>query len=245
MPLTWWLACGEGDLPADDGWLAPGEVARAASMRYPKRRAEYVLRRLVAKRAIAALSGCHPNPSTLASIEVHNDPTGAPHAHVDAVPFALDLSITDRAGWAVCVVGTSVGCDLELIEPRSAGFIRDYLTPAERAFVGAEPAIGRAAAANLIWSAKESALKVLRTGLRRDTRSVEVSIGRAGDGGWGRLTVRAVEGDVFPGWWRRDGPFVLTVAARSPGPAPIALGDPRVLASAVARPSRPDGPLPH
>ena len=32
------------------------------------------------------------------------------------------------------------------------------------------------AVANLIWSAKESALKVLRTGLRRDTRSVDVSL---------------------------------------------------------------------
>ena len=43
------------------------------------------------------------------------------------------------------------------------------------------------AAANLLWSAKEAALKVLRVGLRADTRTVEVSIDHAvRPDGWGR-----------------------------------------------------------
>ena len=77
------------------------------------------------------------------------------------------------------------------------------------------PAADRDAAANLIWSAKESALKVLQIGLRRDTRSVEVAIGAAeavstdedghGQDGWAPLEVRPAEGGVLPGWWRRDG----------------------------------------
>src|SRR2546421_626349 len=81
-------------------------------------------------------------------------------------------------------------------------------------------------AANLIWSAKESALKVLRTGLRRDTRSVAVSLtaasgaagGGAEGGGWWPLAVRCGPGPAIQGWWRRDGEFVLTVAA--PGRCP-------------------------
>ena len=56
---------------------------------------------------------------------------------------------------------------------------------------------GHDAAANLIWSAKESALKVLRTGLRADTRTVEVVLespagitaGAQRADGWQRLAV--------------------------------------------------------
>ena len=63
--------------------------------------------------------------------------------------------------------------------------------------------------ANLVWCGKESALKVLRTGLRRDTRSVEVSFPEGGAvDGWAPMSVRAVEGTVFPGWWQRFGAFV-------------------------------------
>jgi 4'-phosphopantetheinyl transferase len=216
-----WLARGEDALPAGVGWLAPGEARRAASMRYPKRRTEYLLRRLVAKHTVAALTGRPPaDPAVLASIEVRNAPSGAPYVVVDGAPIGLPVSITDRAGWAVCLAGPgtgSLGCDLELVEPRTEGFVRDFFTAAERRYWAAlPPGEDRDVAANLIWSAKESALKVLRTGLRRDTRSVEASVGRPGAGGWGRLEVRAGGGDRFTGWWRRDGPFHLTVASRSP-----------------------------
>ena len=94
--------------------------------------------------------------------------------------------------------------------------MRDWFTPAERDLVGSD-AGGRTVGllANLVWSAKESALKVLQTGLRRDTRSVEVDVVEH-DGaralGPARRAV-AEEGSAFPGWWRRYGDFVLTVAA--------------------------------
>ncbi len=71
---------------------------------------------------------------------------------------------------------------------------------------------------------------MLRTGLRRDTRSVEVSFPEGGAvDGWAPMSVRAVEGTVFPGWWQRFGAFVLTVAATEP------FAPPRPL----ARPARP------
>ena len=243
-----WLARGEDALPAGVGWLAQGEMRRAASMSYTKRRTEYLLRRLVAKHTVAALTGRQPaDPAVLASIEVRNAPSGAPYVVVDGAPIGLAVSITDRAGWAVCLAGhgiDGVGCDLELVEPRTEGFVRDFLTAAERRYVAAQPpGEDHDLAANLIWSAKESALKVLRTGLRRDTRSVEVSIWRPGDDGWGRLDVRASEGDRFPGWWRRDGRFLFTVAGRSPAAPPAALEDPLVLATAVPRHSWLDRPL--
>jgi 4'-phosphopantetheinyl transferase len=241
-----WLAAGEDALPAGTRWLAPGEAARAAGLRHAKRRTEYLLRRLVAKHAVAITIGRSTEPLALAGIEVRNAPTGAPYVLVDGATLGLDLSISDRAGWAVCVLGEAVGCDLELVEPRSAGFVRDFLTEAEQRFVGARPpGDGRDAAATLLWSAKESALKVLHTGLRRDTRSVEVTVDPRGGDGWSALTVRATEGATFPGWWRRDGRFVLTVATPAPGPPPVALDDPQVLATAVPRHSWLDRPLRH
>lgn len=106
---------------------------------------------------------------------------------VDGNDAEMDVSLTDRAGWAVCLVGPegelsggTLGVDLEAVEPRSRGFVADYLTAYEQAYVsgqGDPGSEGWDAAANLLWSAKESALKVLRVGLRADTRSVEVTLG--------------------------------------------------------------------
>jgi 4'-phosphopantetheinyl transferase len=244
----WWLALGEQALPSEEQWLAPGEAASLAGLRYTKRRTEFLLRRLVTKHAVASVTGRPTDPATLAGIEVRNAPSGAPYVYVDGAPLALGVSISDRAGWAVCVTcppePSAVGCDLELVEPRTPAFVADFLTAAEQRWVVSRPAgEERDAAANLIWSAKESALKVLQTGLRRDTRSLEVALDTARDDGWGALEVRAVEGRVFPGWWRRDGRFLLTVAAEAAMPPPEALGDPAVLAPAAPRHSWLDRPL--
>src|SRR6185437_10773079 len=127
------------------------------------------------------------------------------------------ISMTDRAGWAVCLLGPpgrSLGCDLELVERRTEMFVHDYLTEREAEHVMAAPSgPERDLLANLAWSAKESALKVLRTGLRRDTRTVEVTHGSRKVEDWREITV-AVDGErAFPGWWRRFGDFVLTIAA--------------------------------
>ena len=257
-----WLALGEDALPAGDRWLAPEEAAFVAGLRYTKRRTEYLLRRLVTKHAVASVTGRPTDAATLASIEVRNAPSGAPYVCVDGVPLAVGVSITDRAGWAVCVTcptaprtadsggaappvpGHPVGCDLELVEPRTPGFVRDFLTETEQRLVDSHPAgEERDVAANLIWSAKESALKLLRTGLRRDTRTLEVTPAAPRGDGWGELTVHAREGTVFSGWWRREGRFLLTVAAQVAAGPPVAIGDPAALSAAQPRHSWLDRPL--
>jgi 4'-phosphopantetheinyl transferase len=245
-----WLARGEHEVPLDDAWLAPAEAARLARYRYTKRRTEYRLRRWVGKQAVAALAGFDAaTPARLAAIEVLNRPTGAPYVQVDGVPFGVDVSLTDRAGWAVCLVGertgnghgvgvASVGVDLEIVEPRSDGFVEDFLTAAERDHVRALPdREDRDAAANLFWSAKESALKVLRVGLRADTRSVEVQLtGPARADGWAPLEIRTTAPGValvMPGWWRRDGVYLLTVTYDAPAEPPAVLPQTGDLGGAV------------
>jgi 4'-phosphopantetheinyl transferase len=244
---VWWLARGEDRLPLDLRWLTGAEADTARGLRFTKRRTEYLLRRLTAKHAVAAGLGLPSGPETLARIEVRNRPTGAPYVLLDAEPCGLTVSLSDRAGWAVCLVtgdGPAIGCDLELVEPRSPGFIADFLTPAEQDYVASEPDDdARAMAANLVWSAKESALKVLQTGLRRDTRSVEVTIHRAQAAGWAAMAVRTAEGVTLPGWWRRSGSFLFTVATDRPVEPPAALEGPDPLGDAMPRHSWLDRPI--
>jgi hypothetical protein len=123
-----------------------------------------------------------------------------------------------RAPPSFSLSGTALGCDPRLVEPRTDAFVAAYLTPSEQSIVvAAGDGDERALMANLVWCGKESALKVLRTGLRRDTRSVEVSFpGGEPFDGWAPVSMHAVEGTVFPGWWKRFGAFVLTVAATEP-----------------------------
>ena len=230
-----WHSQGEADLPLSAGWLSPQEAERLDRLRYPKRRREVQLGRWTAKTAVALLLGLPSDAATLASIVIRPAPTGAPRVFIGERAAGLAISMTDRAGWAVAMLADGagpIGCDLELVEPRSDTFVSDYLTANEQAVVrgSAEPDLS----ANLIWSAKESALKVLETGLRRDTRSVEVELmGEGSLDGWNRLLVTAEEGGVFPGWWRRYGDFLLTSAAIRDLPPPVAAVDPPGLATAL------------
>jgi 4'-phosphopantetheinyl transferase len=228
----WWLARGEEHLPGERSWLSESETDYIDGKHFTKRRTEFLVARWAAKQALGRILSTPLTIEGLRRIEVRHAPSGAPVACLDGEPVDLQISLTDRAGWAVCLVSTGpgrLGCDLELVEPRSDAFVRDYLTAAERRYVDAAADVtARSLGANLVWSAKESGLKVLTTGLRRDTRSVEVTATTAGDA-WAQLTVRTVEGREFPGWWRRFGEFILTVAAEEALPAPVALEDPPLL----------------
>ena len=224
---TRWLARGEDQLPPAADWLSAGERGRVDALRYTKRRTDFMLGRWTLKLAVAKALGWPDDPAVLARIEGRTAPSGAPLLYIDGQPANHGVSLTDRAGCAVCLVAAravAVGCDVEIVEPRSDAFVRDYLTQAEQRLVGAAgPA--RDAAANLIWSAKESALKVLGTGLRRDTRSVEVAVDELSppERTWSALRVRTAEGEVFPGWWRRSGTFLVTACWPNGGPPPAAL----------------------
>lgn len=232
---TQWLARGEERLPAPGRWLSTGERDRAERLRYTKRRTDFLLSRWTLKLAVARAFGLPMDPAGLVRIEVHPMPGGAPRLFVDGQPATAGVSLSDRAGCAICLVTAqppgqppaqpvAVGCDVEVAEPRSDAFVRDYLTAAERRLV-AEAGPARDRAANLVWSAKESALKVLGTGLRRDTRSVEVSVTDLSppEGAWSPLLVRTSQGAEFPGWWRPSGAFLLTACWPGGGPPPVGL----------------------
>jgi 4'-phosphopantetheinyl transferase len=236
----WWLAHGEHEVDAGSQWLTPRELSVLEGLRYTKRRIEFMTRRWTAKRAVATVLGRGLAPAALAAVEIRHHLGGAPWVAVDGQPAAIEVSISDRAGWAVCLVGPPgtdgpLGIDLELVEPRSAAFVDDFFTARESAAVRDLPAgEARDLVANLIWSAKEAALKVLKVGLRADTRDVDVEIDWLHrPDGWAALTVRHRDGAEFPGWWRRDGAFLLTLARKDPFSPPVPIPGGAALADAV------------
>ena len=230
-----WHAAAQPDVPSHDRWLTGPEAERLNTMRFTKRRDESRLGRWTAKHAVARCLDLATDPDTLREVVIRNGSDGAPGAFVGADAAPVAISMTDRAGWAVCVVAEGVdevGCDLELVEPRSQRFVDDYFTPAERAVVAATPR-DHDLLANLIWSAKESALKVLHEGLRLDTRSVEVTLAASAGGGWTSLSVASADGRRFPGWWIRFDDFVLTFCATAAVGPPVAMDDPAPLVGAL------------
>ncbi|HEY7631643.1 MAG TPA: 4'-phosphopantetheinyl transferase superfamily protein [Thermoleophilaceae bacterium] len=215
-----WLSRSSTDVPLGEGWLGPREREVLGQLRIAKRREDWLLGRWTAKLAVAARLATAPE-----RVEVLAAPDGAPEASVDQRPVPLSISLSHRAGRALAVVADSpavAGCDLELVEPRSHAFIREWLSPEEQALVAASSS--RAQLANLLWTAKEAAAKLRREGLRLDVRN---AVARPGSPNpvsrdWQPLRVDW-DGTQVAGWWRADPGWVMAVAA---DPAP---GRPRLL----------------
>lgn len=204
------------NVPSDDGWLSEWERERLAKLRMPKRRADWRLGRFVGKRALAAWLGRQGRAVLLPQLEIRTDEDGAPEAFVEGQRPGCVISLSHRAGRAACTVTAAhvaLGCDLEVVEPRSEAFLRDYFTPGEQDLVRRVPETERSRMANLLWSAKESTLKALRSGLRMDTQMLEVRIEKSSPfHSWRPLEVACAEPRrLFPGWWHASGDQVMTM----------------------------------
>jgi 4'-phosphopantetheinyl transferase len=224
----YWLEQTEADVPPENDWLSAAESILVKGMRIAKRRADWRLGRWTAKRALASLWNKPASPLALAEIEICPAPTGAPEVRLSHSPAAVSISISHRAGRAMCAVslsGGALGCDLEIVEPRTEAFVADYFVSEERELVARARVPERFQLLALLWSGKECALKALRTGLRLDTRSVVVmpTDGSFNVNGWSPLRVWCSEGQVFHGWWQRSYNVVRTLVAAPPPTPPILL----------------------
>jgi 4'-phosphopantetheinyl transferase len=212
MDAPGWLSQLSADVPAGDEWLGDNERLVLARLHVAPRRASWRLGRWTAKAALAAWLGVPPS-----RVEVLAAADGAPQVWLDAAPAAVSLSLSHRGGRALAVVrdtpGTA-GCDLEVVEPRSAAFISEWLAPAEQRLVAGRPRPERALLANLVWSAKEAAAKVRREGLRLDVRQAVVAVAaeEPGDGEWAPLRVDWAAYRPLLGWWRAEPGWVMVVA---------------------------------
>jgi len=222
LPRLVHLAVGQlEDVPAEADWLSEDEREVLARLKLEKRRLEWRLGRWLARQAVRDALAGDPQPD-LSEIAVLAAADGAPEVHGLSRPVSLSLSHRHGRGLAAAALGdAALGCDLELLEPRSDRFIRDWLTRGESGHIFGAPEPQQPLLANLCWSAKEAASKVLRVGLRFDTRSFEVELpaqedlpGSERDSAWRPVAVTAVRSRVrFAGVWRLRESFVETVLA--------------------------------
>ena len=220
---VFWLEQRARDVPGDNSWLSDEEEQVVCRLRFPKRHSDWRLGRWTAKRAISAYLHLQTERQDLSRISICAAADGAPEVRL-AGSDKVSISISHRQGVALCAVAeadTALGCDLEMIEPRSQAFIQDYFQDYERRCIESADHTHQALMANLFWSAKESALKAMRSGLRRDTRSLNVVPAYNCQGNisqeWRRLRVEDTDGDAFEGWWQCDDSMLRTVVAM---PAP-------------------------
>ena len=221
---AYWIEQQERDVPSGDLWLSRNERLRSETIRIPKRLSDWRLGRWTAKLAIASVYSLDVELTTLATIEIRATESGAPEALLrdELVPFTISLS--HSTGHALSVIappGASVGCDIEKIEARSSAFVEDYFTVDEQQAFLASPDDTKPLLANLIWSAKESALKALQVGLRADTRSVQVMIEtqqplRSTAQQWSTLAVRGYDARVLHGFWRQADSLIRTIVSTEP-----------------------------
>lgn len=234
----YWLEQTEAEVPAENQWLSAQEAVCLSGMRFAKRRADWRLGRWTAKHAVAACLNLRTDLQALAEIEILAASSGAPEVLLHGQPAGIAISLSHRDHTALCTVapaGTSIGCDLETVEPRCDAFVDDYFTAEEKALIARASVQEQPLLLALLWSAKESALKALHVGLRLDTRCMCVSPADESPqpGGekwqdpcpvfqslnpdaWRPLRVRYSGGRVFGGWWRFKDHLVRTAVSDLP-----------------------------
>jgi len=243
----YWFEQTQASVPEHDKWLAETELVVLGQLCVPKRRADWRLGRWTAKSAVASVLQLPARSQSFKEIEILADDSGAPKAYVSRNPAAISISLSHRDGVAACSLTQSIGplgCDLELIEARDEAFVQDYFTAEEQVLIAQRVDGKRDQLVTTLWSAKESALKALRVGLRADTRSVEVSLQdtprACGDKNgenesdslspwsatWRPLRAHCHDGQALYGWWLCSANLIRTLVTASvtKPPAILAIG---------------------
>jgi 4'-phosphopantetheinyl transferase len=222
---AYWLEQTEADVPVTNHWLSAEEISRFAGLRVEKRRRDWRLGRWTAKRAVSSWLNIADDVHFSAEIEIRAAASGAPEVFLFNQLAAISISLSHRGGRALCVVGSreaSLGCDLEVVELRDRSFLTEFFSASEQNLVDQAPAEEQPLLATLLWSAKESALKALKVGLRLETTRLDViptyTPQRRADGAhpsadiaWLPLSVNRINEQILYGWWRCANNMVRTV----------------------------------
>lgn len=242
--------------PREDAaaWLCEEERARLAGFPVRKRADDWLIGRLNAKALLAdALDYRYGARLRPADLHVRRQPSGAPALRIEGAAAAghglppdppVCLSNSHSHGHALCaavwldgfempVPVMSLGADVEWVEPRSEGFVRDFLTAGEQAYCSGAPEGERDLRANMVWSAKESVLKVVQRGLTVDTWWLSCLPAADAEQHWLPPLLTPVDGEWeplevscdprfpshglrFTAMWREIGGFVATIAVGVP-----------------------------
>ncbi len=239
--MYWLLESAQNMTEPPEAFLSAAELEKFRTLRFEKRRSEWLLGRWTAKRLLQAVLLQQRNELVARdALEICNDADGVPHAqdlrvshgeHRSPDLEGLKLSISHSNDHALCAVSDGqVGADLEWIEARAEYLVRDYFTANEQARVNASSPAQRDIVVTAIWSAKEAALKAIHKGLSLDTRVVTISIVPFANAPaqWTPFEIQwnVEQSNALRGWWRVEQGFVLTVVttlAEMPHAQPLSI----------------------
>lgn len=179
-------------------WLTPAERIEAARIRSERRRDEWILGRIAAKRLAIDLGLCEsPRDCAIPSRGVK------PRLLLGGEPSPLELSISHSGPLAAAALDQRpVGIDIQMkrrIDPRSTRFfLRD-----DEAVLATDPDEGVLLD---LWSAKEAALKASGARLYR-----EISLERSGDERTFHFASGSMSGYVET-VWLGEGEAILAIA---------------------------------
>lgn len=171
------------EVPSGD-FLGENEKEHLKGFRFPAKREGFLLGRLAAKRALAALL----DEPDLQRIEIHSGIYGQPlvrHPRAGAV----EVTVSHSHGLAVALAfpaGYPMGIDLETVSGVSAATIVGELeaSPAEYAWL-ATGGLDEATACCVLWTAREALGKALKIGLNSPLGILSLAdIQNAGQGNW-------------------------------------------------------------
>lgn len=157
-------------LPPADGILSQRERAFFETLRFPKRRTEWLGGRFALKRLTAKALG----KTDLRQVEVLPHESGKPVLWVGGEPCTLAFSITHSGGYAVAAVSTTnnfLGIDLEKTEHRIEAWAKDFFHPSELTD-------GGDVFLTALWTQKEALVKLLGTGLSLSSYDVRCVCGK-------------------------------------------------------------------
>ena len=222
-----WIIQNLSDVPEEDSWLSEKERETLSRFHVPKRRNDWRLGRWTAKQAaFGFLRDISPSRN---EAEIMAAEDGAPQLFLPGgSPAPVSISISHSHGRGFCALHPerqAVGCDLERIESKQIDFFEDYFTPEEIAFCSRQSERFYPDACYLVWCVKETCLKILREGLRRDTRSVQVEAAFPAEAGaWCRWTGHCkITSRNFQGWWKRDDRFIYALGSDRANEKPVLL----------------------
>ncbi len=156
-------------LPPADEILSEREQAFFQTLRFPKRRVEWLGGRFALKELVRGVS-----QAAWKEIELLPGSTGKPILQIRGEKSPLAFSITHSSGWAAAAVSEDtpfLGIDLEKIEHRIDAWAKDFFHPSELTGTGD-------AFLTALWTQKEAVVKLLGTGLSLNSYDVRCINGK-------------------------------------------------------------------
>lgn len=150
-------------LPPADDILSEREYAFYQTLRFPKRRVEWLGGRFALKELVRGVT-----KAVWQEIELLPGVTGKPLLWVKGKSSPLAFSLTHSRGWAAAAVSEDtpfLGIDLEKIEHRIDAWAKDFFHPSELTDTGD-------AFLTALWTQKEAVVKLLGTGLSLNSYDV-------------------------------------------------------------------------